>query len=186
MSNGPSLSLSVAPAVVFSIGEIYQRRSDLSPTRIVGALLGSFRAGSSNGELHISHAFVVPHSEVADQVAINSEYYKQRLDLHKKGYGSSSTLVGWFSATQDGAVISEKNTAFINDSFAREVASGCACPVAIHLNLNISKNGAIEKTATATDVSHKGRTLIEPRPLLSSADSFACTCISSLLILLFS
>lgn len=175
MSGGSPVSFTVAPSVLFSIAETFQRRSDLSTTRVIGALLGNFGSVQSKGQLHITHSFVVPHSEVADQIAINSEYYKQRLDLHKKGYGNSSMLVGWFSMCQHGASVSDNNTSFINDSFAREVASTGNCPVVAHLSVKIAADGSIERSTTVTDLASKTKLASLTKPEFSSADSFAST-----------
>jgi len=151
------VSVTIAPSVLFSIAETYQRRNEASPSRIVGALFGSSQATSTGTAIHAKQCFIVPHSEVADQISINSEYYKQRHELHKKCYGSQSNIVGWFSMTQDGALIVQKNTAFINDTFGREVSSSGHSPLSIHLNLHISSNGNIERhvTVTVSDASSK-------------------------------
>lgn len=146
-------NVSVSPAVLFSIGEIYQRRNETAPTRVVGALFGAFDS-QANG-IQVNHCFVVPHSEVADQISINSDYYKQRSELHKQCYGKQSIIVGWFSITQDGVHISDKNTSFINDTFAREVATSSNSSISIHLNLHVSANGFIKRTTTITDMASK-------------------------------
>lgn len=152
----PKVSATISPSVLFSIGEIYQRRTEAGPTRIVGALFGSSQMSSgSTVQIQINQCFVVPHSEVADQISINSDYYKQRTELHKKCYGNQSVIVGWFSVSQDSAAVSEKNTVFIGDSFAREVAvSGNSC-FSVHLDLVISADGNIKKSVSVANMSTK-------------------------------
>lgn len=169
------VSVTISPSVLFSIGEIYQRRTEAGPTRIVGALFGSSQMGSgSSGQILINQCFVVPHSEVADQISINSEYYKQRTELHKKCYGSQSVIVGWFSVSQDSVTISDKNTIFIGESFSREVAvSGNSC-FSVHLDLVISANGNIKKTVSVANMSTKSSQSDVPHSLLfKSNETFA-------------
>lgn len=146
-----SLSVSISPSVVFSMGEIYQRRNEQAPCRVIGALFGS----SQGGVVSATQCFVVPHSEVGDQISINSEYYKNRTELHKKCYGRLSNLVGWFSVTQDGFSVSEKNTHFINELFCREVAASGLSAVSVHFNLHISANGEVKQTSSITEIPTK-------------------------------
>lgn len=172
----PSASVKISPSVLFSIGEIYQRRSESSGTRAIGAILGQ-TTSSPDGQLQvqINHCFVVPHSEVGDQISINSDYYKQRAELHRKGFGKLSVLVGWFSMQNETDEISEKNTLFINESFSREVFSSSSCPVSVHLSLNISKDGLIRREVSYTESNSKS---VNPSSKVSiqfsSNDSFAC------------
>lgn len=169
------VSVTISPSVLFSIGEIYQRRTEVGPTRIVGALFGSSQMGSgSSGQILINQCFVVPHSEVADQISINSEYYKQRTELHKKCYGNQSVIVGWFSVSQESAPVSEKNTIFIGESFGREVAvSGNSC-LSAHLDLVISANGIIKKTVSIANMSTKSSQSDVPHIVLfKSNETFA-------------
>lgn len=173
----PKVSVTISPSVLFSIGEIYQRRTESGPTRIVGALFGSSQMGSgSSAQIQINHCFVVPHSEVADQISINSEYYKQRTELHKKCYGNQSMIVGWFSVSQDSVIISEKNTTFIGESFGREVAVSSNSCISVHLDLVISANGLIHRTLSIANLSTKSTHSDAPyNVLFQPSETFAGT-----------
>lgn len=157
-TSASSVNVLVSPSVLFTAGEIYQRRND-SALRVVGALMGSCTVKpDSSVDIHIRQCYVVPHSEVADQISINSEYYKQRSELFKKCYGSQQQIVGWFSIGEEGAEIPPSNTGFINDSFGREVSiSGASSGLNVHLDMAISKEGGgFKYGCTVTDV--KGKT----------------------------
>lgn len=169
-------SISIAPSVVFAIGTMYQRRNETAPSRVVGALLGSL----ASGETHVTQCFVVPHSEVRDQISINTEYYKNRMELHKKCYGKSSAILGWFSITQDATPVNEKATAFINDSFGREVAAAGLSPFSILLSLNISANGKLERKLSVTDISNRAQLASVPCSVdFMSNDAFAVASIAA-------
>lgn len=168
------VAVSIAPSVLFAIGEIYQRRNETVPSRVVGAIFGNQSAEAAS-KIIVSHCFVVPHSEVGDQISINSEYYKQRSELHKKCYGKQSVILGWFSVTQEGAIISEKNTQFINDSFGREVLASGQSGFSIHLNIHVSANGVIERCTEVTELSSKATFPVSSSVLFKSNEIFAGT-----------
>jgi translation initiation factor 3 subunit F len=172
----PQADVAISPSVLFAIGEIYQRRSDQSTSRVVGALFGQVQAedDSSSTKINVRHCFAVPHSEVGDQISINSEYYKLRSELHRKCYGKDSLIVGWFSIAEEGAKVSEKNTEFINDSFGREVVASSALPLNVHLSLTIGASG-IKKAVNITDMSSKHQISAPAQLSCSSHDSFART-----------
>lgn len=174
----PLVDVAVSPSVLFSIGEIYQRRNDLSPSRVVGALFGQVQAEEGNGEgslkINVRHCFAVPHSEVGDQISINSEYYKIRNELHRKCYGKDTVIVGWFSIAGEEAVVSGKNTEFINESFGREVLASSASALNIHLALTVESTG-VKKTITITDMTNKQQSSALAKLSCSANDTFACT-----------
>lgn len=171
----PQADVAISPSVLFAIGEIYQRRSDQSTSRVVGALFGQVQAEDGTSvKINVRHCFAVPHSEVGDQISINSEYYKLRSELHRKCYGKDSLIVGWFSIAEEGAKVSEKNTEFINDSFGREVVASSASQLNVHLALAIGAAG-IKKTVNITDMSSKHQNAVPASLSCSSHDSFART-----------
>lgn len=158
----------IQTATLLSIFEQYQRRSENCPVRLVGAILGSVSsiagepAAVVSGHLQfvveIRHAFPVPHSEFGDQVSINSEYYRSRMELHRKCYGRDSALLGWYSIQQENATLPKnmdaitfsKNGEFIRDSFARETGSTGA-PVTFNLAITITKAGKIDYNVLRCD-----------------------------------
>ena len=67
----PSLSVRIQPAVIFSIFDQFQRRSELCTGRLIGAIFGTRNEEDSNeGIISVSQAFPIPHSEINDQVII--------------------------------------------------------------------------------------------------------------------
>lgn len=154
-------------STLLGIVEQYQRRSENYPTRLVGAILGSVVAGSgaqqrdageeegtavagSGGSyfVDIRHSFPVLHSEVSDQISINSEYYRARMELHRKASSRESVLLGWYSAvlSRDAKPVDPatfaKNGEFIREYFLRE-ASAKGAPFALNLNIAVSATGQI-------------------------------------------
>lgn len=150
---------------LLGIVEQYQRRSENYPIRLIGAILGSVVAGSgqggdaeegsagSNGSgasyfVDIRHSFPVLHSEVGDQISINSEYYRARMELHRKASGRESVLLGWYSAvlSRDAKPVDPatfaKNGEFIREYFVRE-ANTKGAPFALHLNIAANATGQI-------------------------------------------
>ncbi len=143
----------IAPSVLFAIGQFFQRRSEGSPSRIIGALLSKTDSGTVNP--HVCQCFVVPHSEVGDQISINIEYYKQLSELQSKAYCKKLTVVGWFSVFYETAEISAKNTEFINDSFCKEILSHGIFNECLHLSLILSPNGSAQYRMKTTDLAHR-------------------------------
>jgi len=159
------VQVNLQSAAFFSILEQYQRRNENSPSRLLGVILGSVaplkvEEGSVSLQADIRHCYPVPHSEVAEQVSINSELLHTRLDLHRKCYSRDSALLGWyairFEANVNAAHSSAKqavddaayarNTDFIRDYFVREVATAGA-PMAINLSILIGKDGQLSVSA---------------------------------------
>lgn len=60
-------SVQIQPAVMFSIFDQFQRRSELCTGRLIGAIFGT-REEDSEGQITVSQAFPIPHSEINDQV----------------------------------------------------------------------------------------------------------------------
>jgi hypothetical protein len=151
----------VQSAALLSIFEQYQRRGENCPARLVGAILGSVTPVSEDNVTatqqqqqqfiaEIRHAFPVPHSEFGEQVSINSDYYRTRMELYRKCYGKDSILLGWYSIQQEGvlpknmdAATFSKNAEFIRESFAREAGSTGA-PVTLNLSITIGTDGKIQ------------------------------------------
>lgn len=170
--HGTDISLvRLQSAAMLSIFEQYQRRSESCPTRLIGALIGAVapyseseaEAGflakmNSSGPLsqsqpfvaEVRHCFPIPHSEVGDQVSINSEYYRTRVELHKKSHGKDALFLGWYSIQLEGQLpknmsqaVFNENEVFIRDFFAKD-AGFIGNPVSIHLKVTIAENGSIK------------------------------------------
>jgi hypothetical protein len=153
MTIGMAVSVSsLQISVLFSIFNQYQRRSDSCSARVVGALLGSAAPAEDNSgsyQVRFSECFPVPHSEVGEQIAINSEYFKSQMELYKKSFSKDMVLLGWFSIQCAGALPRNtdsdafaKNSDFIRDYFVRETAATGA-PIVMFLNIVISADGNI-------------------------------------------
>lgn len=155
---------SIQASVLFSIFHQYQRRSDSCSTRLVGALVGrvsvledNFTSGSKFG-IEFTSCFPVPHSEVGEEISINSEYFKNRLDLHKKGHGKDTVLLGWYSMQDANGLPKDpnteafaKNSEFIKDYFVREVSLS-GVPAVAHLDVTLAGNGQLSYKVTCSEV----------------------------------
>lgn len=143
----------IQSSVLCSIFHQYQRRSDSCSTRLVGALVGrastledNFTGGSKFG-IEFTNCFPVPHSEVGEEISINSEYFRSRLELHKKSHGKDRVFLGWYSM-QDAnglpkntnAAAFLKNSEFIRDYFVRE-ASLSGAPIVANLTVTLASDG---------------------------------------------
>ena len=150
----------IQTSVLFGIFAQYQRRAESCPVRLVGALLGSvspveegMTTGGNTFAIELYQCFPVPHSEVGDQISINSEYFRMRMSLHRKGYGKDVVLLGWYSIQMEGELPKNtdeaafsKNAEFIRDYFARETGATGA-PLAVYLAITIGKDGRIRHEA---------------------------------------
>lgn len=155
----------IQSVVPFAILEQYQRRSDACRVRLLGAILGSVSvdnssladssvdASTNRVVAHVRHCFAIPHSEVDSQIAINSDHYRNYMQLHRTCYGKDSVLLGWYSVQQEAdlqlvtdAEQFERNSNFIREFFAREAALANA-PKAVHLSVTIASDGQIKMDA---------------------------------------
>jgi translation initiation factor 3 subunit F len=85
-------SVTVNPIILFSILD-HSLRLRENETIAVGALLGN---KSDNGEIEIRNSFPIPLKKVVDDYAIDKEYFKEMLLLHKR-VNSKETVIGWYS-----------------------------------------------------------------------------------------
>ncbi|KAG8066888.1 hypothetical protein GUJ93_ZPchr0005g14262 [Zizania palustris] len=107
-----SASARVEAVVVFNICDSYVRRPDQAE-RVIGTLLGSVLP---DGTVHVRNTYVVPHSESADQVALDIEYHHNMYASHQK-VNPKEVIVGWFST---GFGVSGGST-LIHEFYSREV-----------------------------------------------------------------
>jgi translation initiation factor 3 subunit F len=84
--------VSVHPSALFGILDHYLRRTDAQP-RVIGTLLGT-RAADGSGAIDVTGAFAVLHSETAEQVAVDSGYHRNMLELAQRT-SPREHIVGW-------------------------------------------------------------------------------------------
>lgn len=123
--SGNSPTAKVHPVVLFNILDHYTRRNEWQE-RVIGTLLGSV---GSDGSVEIKNSFPVPHTESAEQVAVDMEFHRTMYDL-KHRVNPKETIVGWY-ATGDSIT---EHSVFIHDFFAREATNP------IHLIVDTSLN----------------------------------------------
>mmetsp|Transcript_14156 Transcript_14156/g.38333 ORF Transcript_14156/g.38333 Transcript_14156/m.38333 type:complete len:284 (+) Transcript_14156:86-937(+) len=91
-ASGGSISVRVHPVALFSICDAYLRRSE-KQERVIGTLLGSMVEANV---LEIKSCYVVPHTESAEQVAVDIAHHKTMYDLHQR-VSPSEMILGWFA-----------------------------------------------------------------------------------------
>lgn len=153
--SGNISSVCIKPAAIYSIFDQFQRRNELCTGRLIGAIFGTRQ--EEEGEILVSQAFPIPHSEINDQVNINSEYYKSRSELIKTCYGRSQYILGWYSiALEEGSQVQTENlnfsitSSFIHDVFSKEVIKSSPvnlAAAAVHLEILIGTDGQIKYSA---------------------------------------
>jgi len=85
----------IHPNVLFIIVDAYERRAP-DQHRAIGSLLGT----NDNGNIEITNAFCVPHSESDEEVAVELDFAQDMYDLHHK-VSPNEVIVGWFSTGSD-------------------------------------------------------------------------------------
>ena len=93
----------VEPAVLFAIVDHFSRR-DEAQDFVVGTLMGT----EEGGVVTISSSFPVPHTEVDDQIALNSDFHATMLTLQQR-VSPKQKVVGWYMT---GAKINDTTTLF--------------------------------------------------------------------------
>lgn len=83
------LSVRLQAGALFSILDHYLRRKD-SQKRVIGTLTGI----RTDNEVEVRTAFAVLHSETADQVAIDEEYFRNMLEISQR-VNPKEQVVGW-------------------------------------------------------------------------------------------
>merc|ERR1711916_74192 len=116
----------VHPVVALSVIDHYMRRPE-GQKRVIGALLG---LPGVNGKVEIRNSIPVPHSETADEVAVDMEYLSTELDLHSETYPEDE-IVGWYAT---GYEISEYSI-LLHEFFASS-SHGAASRHPIHLTVD--------------------------------------------------
>lgn len=118
-------SCKVEPTVLFNIIDHYSRR-DQGQDFVVGTLLGT----EENGVVTVCSCFPVPHTEVEDQIALNSNFHTTMLALTQR-ITPKQKVVGWYST---GETINE-NTTLFHEFYGQDVESP------MHLLLDLGLGG---------------------------------------------
>ena len=93
----------VEPVALFSIIDHYSRREQ-GQDFVVGTLLGT----EEGGVVTVCSSFPVPHTEVEDQIALNSDFHATMLALQQR-VTPQHKVVGWYST---GEKVNENTTLF--------------------------------------------------------------------------
>ena len=117
--------VNVEPVVLFNIVDHFSRR-DQGQDFVVGTLLGT----EENGVVTVSSCFPVPHTEVEEQIALNSNFHTQMLALQQR-ITPKQKVVGWYST---GQAITD-NTALFHEFYGQEVDR----PVHLLLDLGLGE-----------------------------------------------
>lgn len=117
--------VTVAPVVLFNVLDHFIRRTE-GKKRVIGTLLGRF---TSSGAVEVTASFPLPHSEEADDVAVDTDYHKTMYELHRR-VNAAEELVGWY-ATGTGT---DFKSVIIHEFYGRE----CANPVHLLVDAELS------------------------------------------------
>ena len=128
--------VNVEPVVLFNIVDHFSRR-DQGQDFVVGTLLGT----EDNGVVTVSSCFPVPHTEVEDQIALNSNFHTTMLALQQR-ITPKQKVVGWYST---GESINE-NTTLFHEFYGQDVER----PVHLLLDLGLGERRMSCKAFTST------------------------------------
>lgn len=117
----------VHPVVVFNILDHYIRRNE-NQDRVIGTLLGY---ASGPNTIEIRNSFPVPHSEISDQVAVDTEFHKNMFDLHL-AVNKKETIVGWYATGQSINHV----TVLVHDFYGKECSQAGHTMQPVHLTLD--------------------------------------------------
>jgi translation initiation factor 3 subunit F len=84
----------IHPLVILSILDHYTRRA--SGDRVIGSLLGE----QKEGVIEIKNSFPVPHKEGDEDIAVDVEFHKSMLELHRTVY-PTDIVVGWYATGKE-------------------------------------------------------------------------------------
>ena len=101
-------------------------RRDEGQDFVIGTLLGT----EENGVVTISSSFPVPHTEVEDQIALNTDFHGTMLALQQRVL-PKQTVVGWYST---GESVTE-NTTLFHQFYGQDVER----PVHLLLDLGLNE-----------------------------------------------
>ncbi|KAK1870000.1 hypothetical protein I4F81_012464 [Pyropia yezoensis] len=132
----------VAPVVLLGVVDHYMRRA-AGKHRVIGTLLGVFHP--HDGSVDVTGSFPVPHDENADEIAVDIEYNRTMVDLHRN-VSSAHAIVGWYATGTE----TDGNSVLIHEFYGRE----CAAPVHLLVNADLAAVAtAAAASADAADTS---------------------------------
>lgn len=132
----------VAPVVLLGVVDHFMRRA-AGKHRVIGTLLGVFHP--HDGSVDVTGSFPVPHDENADEIAVDIEYNRTMVDLHRN-VSSAHAIVGWYATGTE----TDGNSVLIHEFYGRE----CAAPVHLLVNADLAAVAtAAAASADAADVS---------------------------------
>lgn len=132
----------VAPVVLLGVVDHFMRRA-AGKHRVIGTLLGVFHP--HDGSVDVTGSFPVPHDENADEIAVDIEYNRTMVDLHRN-VSSAHAIVGWYATGTE----TDGNSVLIHEFYGRE----CAAPVHLLVNADLAAVAtAAAASADAADAS---------------------------------
>lgn len=105
------VNVHVEPSALFSIVDHHMRR-DQGQDFVMGTLLGV----DEGGVVTICSSFPVPHTEVEDQIALNSDFHATMLALQQK-IEPKHKVVGWYATGES----INANTTLFHDFYGQDV-----------------------------------------------------------------
>jgi translation initiation factor 3 subunit F len=118
-----SVGCKLHPVVLFNILDHFTRRNE-GQERVIGTLLG---AVTSDGTIEVKNCFPVPHTENAEQVAVDTQFQDTMFGLHRR-VNPKEVVVGWYAT---GTSITDQSV-YIHDFYGQQ----CAQP--LHLIVDTS------------------------------------------------
>ena len=143
------ISVGVEPSALFSIVDHHMRR-DQGQDFVMGTLLGV----EEGGVVTICSAFPVPHTEVENQIALNSDFHATMLALQQK-ITPKHKVVGWYAT---GQAINE-NTTLFHEFYGQDVER----PVHLLFDLGLGDAALADKRMNCKAYVSAGLTLGEAR-----------------------
>jgi len=131
----------VAPVVLLGVVDHFMRRA-AGKRRVIGTLLGVFHP--HDGSVDVTGSFPVPHDETADEIAVDIEYNRTMVDLHRN-VSSAHAIVGWYATGTE----TDANSVLIHEFYGRE----CAAPVHLLVNADLA---AVAAAAAASAAAAEG------------------------------
>eukprot|EP00871_Galdieria_phlegrea_P005395 jgi/Galph1/5857/GphlegSOOS_G4467.1 len=129
-----SFAVDVHPVVLLNIADHQMRRSERQH-RVIGTLLGRVNV---DGTVEITESFPVPHSETAEEVAVDIDYHRTMYELTRRV--STDEVIGWYAT--GGAP--DENSVLIHEFYCRECTPGL---VPVHLLLDAEQKNDLETKA---------------------------------------
>lgn len=150
----------IHPLVILSVLDQFSRRPN-GVERVIGTLLGE----QKEGLIEIKNSFPVPHKEGDEDIAVDVEFHKNMLDLHRTVYPNDA-VVGWYATgkevTENDLVIHElyadmkPNPIFLVLDVSAEIYNSTQKPFKAYVNKTLKfKDEAIGSLFSRVEVAYK-------------------------------